>query len=178
MEKRDIIESLKVRCSAMFNLLQEKEDLLTADSVDEFEYTFVVDQLKAISGEISQHINGLKGYKYHSMIGKIFDNDLKVPLKEDEVKNKNNIFFGKKVVMTGNLVNFPSRQTVAEMLHILGADINGSISKNTDIVVMGNGAGPAKVKKIEELKKAGHEIRIIMEEEFVDLMNEYSPFED
>lgn len=176
MNKRDMIESLRTRCEALLNLLDAHEEILCEEYTDDLNYTIVVDQLRSIAGEISQHVNGLKGYKYHSFVGKVFDAELKVPLSEDEVKNKDNIFLGKKVVMTGNLVKFPSRQMVAQMLHQLGADINGTISAKTDIVVMGNGAGPAKLKKIEELKEAGHDIRIIKEDEFVYLILEYDPF--
>ena len=54
----------------------------------------------------------------------------------------------------------------------MGADINLSINKKTDIVVVGQGAGPSKMKKIEELKIKGFSIRLIYEDEFISLIKQ------
>jgi DNA polymerase III subunit epsilon len=53
----------------------------------------------------------------------------------------------------------------------MGADINTSISKLTNIVVIGKGAGPAKMKKIQELIEKGYPLRLIYESEFLSLMS-------
>jgi BRCT domain type II-containing protein len=37
---------------------------------------------------------------------------------------------------------------------------------------MGNGAGPSKVKKIEDLRAKGHDIRIIYEPELVQILRD------
>ena len=61
---------------------------------------------------------------------------------------------------------------VAELLRKYGADINTSISRKINIVVMGSGAGPSKMKKIQELQAAGYDIRVIHETEFLQILND------
>ncbi len=99
--------------------------------------------------------------------------ETKKPLEAEEVANKDTPFFQKKVVLTGVLSSFPIREEVACMLKRYGADINGSISKKTNIVIVGNGCGPSKMKKIEELQKQGVEIKVIYEPEFLEIIEKY-----
>jgi DNA polymerase-3 subunit epsilon len=87
-----------------------------------------------------------------------------------EVDNKENIFYNKRVVFTGDLQAI-SRQDAANKIQNLGADINTSISKKTEIVIIGNGAGPSKMKKIEELNSLGCNIQLIYEKEFLSLID-------
>ena len=129
--------------------------------------------MNSLTGEISQNINGLKGYKYVSFMKKFVSSDLKTPLPDELIENKDTIFYRKKVVLTGNLLHFPSRQVIAEFLHRLGADINSTISSRTQIVVVGTSAGPSKMLKIKELQDSGNPIRVIEEPEFIELMKEY-----
>jgi len=84
--------------------------------------------------------------------------------------NPDNPFYNKKVVFTGDMQKI-SRQDAANKIQNLGADINTSISKKTEIVVVGDGAGPSKIKKIEELNSQGCKIRLIYEDEFLSLIN-------
>ena len=98
--------------------------------------------------------------------------ETKQPLNPDEVENKDTTFFMKKVVLSGNLHSFPQREEIAELLRKYGADINSSISKKTQIVIVGEGAGPSKMKKIEELKDQGIDIRIIQEPELLQILSE------
>ncbi|HYF69471.1 MAG TPA: exonuclease domain-containing protein [Ohtaekwangia sp.] len=88
-----------------------------------------------------------------------------------EVENKENIFYNKRVVFTGNLQSL-ERSEAAGRIQAMGADINTAISRRTDIVILGNGAGPAKMKKIEELLAKGYIIRMMTEAEFVATLNE------
>jgi DNA polymerase-3 subunit epsilon len=89
------------------------------------------------------------------------------PLSADEVENKDTPFFQKNVVLTGILLAFPEREVIAEKLRNLGAYVKTSISKKTDIIIVGIGAGPAKMEKVEELQKDGINITVYDE---VDLM--------
>jgi DNA polymerase-3 subunit epsilon len=84
--------------------------------------------------------------------------------------NPDNLFYNKKVVFTGDMQEI-SRQDAASKIQSLGADINTSISKKTQIVIVGNGAGPSKMKKIEELKSSGYNIRLVYEKEFISLID-------
>lgn len=94
-------------------------------------------------------------------------------LKPDlENADSRNPFYNKKVVFTGDLDSF-QRKEAAILIQKLGADINTAITKKTNIVIMGNGAGPSKLKKIDELKNDGFEIEIINEENFIKLIQPY-----
>lgn len=87
------------------------------------------------------------------------------------VDNRDNVFYGKKVVFTGDLESM-DRQSAAQRIQEMGADVNVSISKKTNIVVVGRGAGPSKMKKIEELRREGFDIRILYEPEFVSCIQQ------
>lgn len=93
------------------------------------------------------------------------------PLADEQVQNQETPFFHASVVITGTFAVYPNRNELGKMLQSLGADINTSISSKTNVVVMGQGAGPAKVKKIEELRAKGHDIRIIYEEELKQILH-------
>ena len=58
-------------------------------------------------------------------------------------------FTGKTIVLTGTLENY-DRNTLTEKLESLGAKVTGSVSKNTDFVVVGTDAG-SKLDKAREL---------------------------
>ena len=61
----------------------------------------------------------------------------------------NSYFYGKTVVLTGTLVKY-SREQMTDILEGIGAHCAGSVSKNTDIVIAGPGAG-SKLDKAQEL---------------------------
>jgi DNA polymerase-3 subunit epsilon len=102
---------------------------------------------------------------------KRIDSDLLKPQLEGA--NPNHPFYGKRLVFTGDL-RAMQRSEAAVIVRAFGADINTTISKKTQIVVLGDGAGPSKLKKIEELQDQGVEIRLIYEEEFLQLIGELS----
>lgn len=98
---------------------------------------------------------------------KDFDSRL---LKPDlNVANKDNPFYNKRVVFTGDLDGM-ERAVAAQLIQALGADINTAISKRTNIVILGRAPGPAKMKKVKALLGEGHEIRLMEEEEFLRLV--------
>jgi DNA polymerase-3 subunit epsilon len=63
-----------------------------------------------------------------------------------------------------------SRDTAAKQVKDLGADIDTGVNKRTDFVIVGQGAGPSKLKKIEEFNSTGSSIKIINENQFIDLL--------
>jgi DNA polymerase III subunit epsilon len=86
-----------------------------------------------------------------------------------EVENINNPFHSKKVVFTGVLQNL-SREEAAKQVQKMGADIDTGVNKRTDFVIVGHGAGPSKLKKIEYFNSSGSKIRIIQEDEFLTMI--------
>lgn len=91
-----------------------------------------------------------------------FDSTILQPLSDNEVENKDTPFFGQvKTVVSGQFEAYPDRNALKASLKALGADIDGTISKNTKLFVVGKtGVGPAKMKKALE-----YGTRIIQEEE-------------
>lgn len=71
---------------------------------------------------------------------------------------------GKTVVFTGALERM-SRDEAKAMADRLGAKVSGSVSKKTDLVVAGPGAG----SKLADAQK--HGVRVINEDEWFDLVN-------
>lgn len=84
-------------------------------------------------------------------------------------KNPDHIFYNKICVITGVFKRF-ERQGLAELLKAVGGDVNTSISKNTNFVLVGEGAGPSKLIKIADLNAKGAGIRILYEEDFSGLI--------
>lgn len=125
-------------------------------------------------------INGVKLPETHEKLknpkkafsGKRVQHDTLQPLSEDEVENKDTIFFKRRVVLTGDLQHFSSRQQISEILRKLGADINTAISKRTEIVVVGDKPGPSKMEKIATLQSQGVEIKVINEQELLAILRE------
>lgn len=97
--------------------------------------------------------------------------EAKTPLPADEVSDSSTPFFEKRVVITGILATFPEREQLAMLLRNYGADINTSISSKTNIVIVGQGAGPSKMRKIEELREKGIDIRVIEEPELLQILD-------
>lgn len=90
----------------------------------------------------------------------------------DSVEDKSTPFYGAKVVITGTFPHYPSRNDLAKRLKSLGADINTTISGKTDIVVLGEGAGPSKMEKVAALAEKGHSIRLILEDELIKILGD------
>ncbi|MCI1245302.1 MAG: NAD-dependent DNA ligase LigA [Bacilli bacterium] len=69
-------------------------------------------------------------------------------LGTDEV-DVNSYFYGKTIVLTGALNRY-SRDQMTDILEGIGAKVSGSVSKNTDLVIAGPGAG-SKLDKAQQL---------------------------
>ncbi len=76
----------------------------------------------------------------------------------------NSPYYNKVVVLTGTLKNM-SRDEAKQTLQNLGAKVNSSVSKNTDVLIIGDQPG-SKAKKAKELN-----IQIIEEKEWIEIVN-------
>lgn len=70
-------------------------------------------------------------------------------LEENDLSESTQAFAGKTIVLTGKLSQF-KRNELKEILTELGANVTGSVSKNTDLVIAGSDAG-SKLDKAQEL---------------------------
>lgn len=80
-------------------------------------------------------------------VKKLLDHGIK-PKFIDLAKDSNSNFAGLKIVLTGKLSR-PRKEIEKELLS-LGAEVVGSVSKNTDLVIIGENAG-SKADKAREL---------------------------
>lgn len=83
------------------------------------------------------------------------------------VEENNSEFFGKSVVITGTLAKY-SRNEAKDLLEKLGAVVQSSVGKSTDILIAGEKAG----SKLEKAEKLG--TRIIFNDEFESLLSQIS----
>lgn len=79
------------------------------------------------------------------------------------LEDNGNYFFGKKVVITGDFKEIPDRNQMAKMLWEVGADIDTTVGKNTDILIVGDNAGDVKIEYAEQ-----NNIEIMYEENFLE----------
>ncbi len=93
----------------------------------------------------------------------------------DSVKNKDNPFFGKKVVITGEYENWPDRNKLASIIKDLGADIDSKIGKNVQILIAGKGAGPSKLKEMAANIENDNTRKIICEKEVIEILKYLEP---
>ena len=92
----------------------------------------------------------------------------------NSVENKDNYFFGKKVVVSGTYDNWPDRKELAKILKALGADIDTNIGKKTNILCAGDGVGPKKIEKMKLKISQGDKAEIVDEEKIISILESYS----
>ncbi len=171
MNKESIVNNIRKSCEDMISYLERNKEILI-DNNENALFQYAILDLTHLAGEISKDINGLKGFKYVLYEQNRLKAETKKPLSDEDILRKDTIFYKKKVVFTGILEKFPDRDKIASVLRQYGADVNGSISKKTDIVIKGAGAGPSKMKKIAELKEQGVDIKVWNEAEFLHVLKE------
>lgn len=99
-----------------------------------------------------------------------YEHDTLKPKSDEEIENKDTVFYKKKVVITGVFDSYPKRNELGAMLKNLGADVDTSISSRTNIVLVGQGAGPVKLRKIQDFNDQGKNIRLIYEPELCNII--------
>jgi len=95
---------------------------------------------------------------------------LTAPPNLDLIENKNNPFYGKKVVISGTYQKWTNRRDLAKILKSYGADIDTSITKKTNILCAGNGVGPKKLEKMQTRIDKGEEAQILDEQQLINLL--------
>lgn len=173
MRRTEIITRIQKGCNDIMNILSVYSDTLSGVTEDPQRYQLAVELIDKNAAEIRQYINGLRGYRFSTYAATKLSPDAKKPIDASEVANQSTPFFQSRVVITGMLSSFPEREQLAMLLRKYGADINSSISGKTDIVIMGFDAGPSKIKKISEYQEKGHDIRVIHEEELLEILKEH-----
>lgn len=92
-------------------------------------------------------------------VGVSFDS---LDYRGDEQPTRKTPFTDKTIVLTGTLENY-ERQELTDLLETLGANVTGSVSKKTDLVIAGEKAG-SKLDKAQELGiEVWDEARLIAE---------------
>ena len=86
-----------------------------------------------------------------------------VTLIPDKLTEDDHSLEGKTFVFTGSMENL-NRREAKEIVENLGGRVSGAVSKKTNYVVVGPGAG-SKGRKAEEL-----EIKVLSEEDFFKLV--------
>lgn len=98
-----------------------------------------------------------------SKIEHLFELGVKPHYEKEEVE-ENTIFTDKKIVITGSIEGMP-RKEIKETVEKMGGRITGSVSKNTDFVIVGKDPG-SKYDKAVDLN-----IEIIDENKLKDIIN-------
>lgn len=123
------------------------------------------------------HLNGVEPKNYIDKGSLVYSGYFHEQLSGDVLKkdlteaNPNNPFYDKKVVITG-IFNI-DRKELANKVKSMGADIDTSITKRTDYVLIGVDPGPKKIEKIEKLLLDGYEIKTIYQNELLGIMDKY-----
>ncbi len=86
-------------------------------------------------------------------------------LKPKKDADDTNMFYNKKVVITGNFDFFKDRNDLAKILYDSGADIDMVVSQKTNYLISGKDSG---WKKLEKAKEFG--IMIFNEEEILKIL--------
>lgn len=87
-----------------------------------------------------------------------------VNLTMKDCGNANGKFTGKNFVLTGTMNVYLNKREIIKIIEKLGGDVQSSVTKNTDYVIVGEDAG-SKLKKAKELN-----IKCLTELEFEELI--------
>ena len=131
-------------------------------------------------GSINANSNGFEDLltnKYNfserqSMSGEL----LKAPNLND-VENKQNPFYNKRIVVSGTYKNWPDRKELALLLKRNGAKICSNMGRGKarrDILCAGEGVGAKKIEIMNEMISNGSGGQILDEAKILELISEYN----
>lgn len=129
-------------------------------------------ELSAVSGVGQELAESIAEWFYNpdnmAMIQWFIDNNVACNAKPSRVKSDK--LKDLVLIMTGSCEHL-SRDDFKDLVVEYGGKVASSITKNVTHVIIGQeGAGPAKLKKINDLQQGGHGIKIISDLEFLALL--------
>ncbi len=149
--------------------------LSTKDNIEKFINFCIRERYEA---EIKMSMRKIRKPNGEELAARKYESTTLQPLNAEDVQNPNTPFFQKKIVITGQFYTFPERNDLGKLLQQYGADINTSISKKTDIVIMGYGAGPKKKDKVKDLQGQGYNIITYDEQQLLQEFDKHEiPYE-
>ena len=89
----------------------------------------------------------------------------------ENVENKDNPFYKKKVVISGTYENWPDRNDLASIIKSMGADIDTNVTVKTNILIAGAGVGPKKLEKMQANIDAGKDAVIYNEIDIIHILS-------
>lgn len=97
--------------------------------------------------------------------------NMEVILLSNPNEQVNHPFFNKQIVFTGAISSM-TRSEAAKKVRNFGGILQGAVTKETDFVIVGNKqrGKSAKLLKAEQLISLGHDIQIIVEDDFIWLL--------
>ena len=134
-------------------------------SIDNFKKATIED-LQNIEGIGEISAKSIYDFLHNEKTLKIIDDLLEAGVNPvfEKVKTVESPLTGKNVVITGSIEGF-TRTSAKEAAERLGANVQSAVSKNTDILIVGEKAG-SKLKKAQDLG-----IEIMEADEFIRLTN-------
>lgn len=134
-------------------------------SIDNFKKATIED-LQNIEGIGEISAKSIYDFLHNEKTLKIIDDLLEAGVNPvfEKVKTVESPLTGKNVVITGSIEGF-TRTSAKEAAERLGATVQSAVSKNTDILIVGEKAG-SKLKKAQDLG-----IEIMEADEFIKLAN-------
>ena len=123
--------------------------------------------IKGIGYQLAKNIlTFIRNPENRRVIEKMLKNGVEVlPMEEEEEEVRESPFAGKKVVFTGELEKL-TRSQAKKIVESLGAKVTGSVSRSTDMVIVGKNPG----RKYRDAQRYG--VRIVPEEEFYEMLRE------
>lgn len=97
--------------------------------------------------------------------------DNKIASEAKPSMKKSDKLTGLTLIMTGTFDDL-SRGDFKDLVAEHGGTLASGISKNVNYVLMGDGAGPAKVKKINDLQQSGVDIKVIGSQDFLKMLED------
>jgi DNA ligase (NAD+) len=109
-------------------------------------------------------IEFLHDEKIKSSLGRLLSKGIKIKSVEED--KKEGIFTGKKIVITGSIEGI-KRSELSDIIRRMGGEVQSSVSKQTDYVVVGTDPG----SKLDKARALG--IEIIDEDNIKSIINDY-----